>query len=612
LFTILLLAAGSYLLARTVALHFSDKITLNYSSKQQTVRRGYINGSNGELLAVSIEQSSLFANPRHITQPRKTAQLLSEILQMDEDEIYTRLILNRQFIWIKRKLPDLTVSKIRSLKIDGLYFKKEFKRVYPHDTLASHILGFTDIDNNGLAGIEYKYDSYLKGEEDVKNVDSDNLVFGYNVKLTIDKYIQYVAEKYLFEAAEKHSADKGAVIVQDVTNGRILAAAVYPAYNPNYYYRYSPNERALYSIVEPFEPGSTMKIFAAAAWLRSSAKDFNRTYNGNGEITLYDTTIHSTKVHGWITLPDAIRVSCNVSVIRAMMDVPQSTLYETLERYGFGKRSCPDFPGEAAGILREVKQWSGLSKYSISIGHELSVNSLQLTAAYSAIANGGIYIEPSIIESIEMNDGHKIQEFYPRSRGQIISRENSEHLRKMLRSVVVSGTGSNAETVYYKTAGKTGTAQKASPTGGYDEERYTASFVGFAPFEKPKISISFIIDEPQGVTSGGDVAAPYFAAIVRDVLPYLGVGASFSDSETIKTASGSGLEFDGKTMPNVIGKQPADIAPLLTSIQNSINAQVNITGDGWIATQNPSPGTILKPGAIITLTLINVEEPNAR
>lgn len=590
----MLFIAGGYLLLRAFTLHFTDRIALSNPHLRESVRRGYIKDSGGAILAVSIEQGSLYANPEHIQDPQGTARVLAPILQMDKERILSRLSLDRQFIWIKRKLPDMTVSRIKSLKLPGIYFKKEFQRVYPHDTLASHIIGFTDIDNNGIAGIEYKYDSYLKGEEGVENVDSDNLVYGYNVTLTIDRFIQHTAEKYLFEAAETYSADKGAAVMMDVTNGRILACAVYPPYNPNFYYRYTPQERSLYSIVEPFEPGSTMKIFAASAWLNSDAKDFNRTYHGNGKTTLYDTTIRSTHVHGWITLPDAIRVSCNVSVIRAMKDVPSRILHDTLAGMGFGERVCSDFPGEAAGILRPVDEWSGLSRYSISIGYEISVTSLQLVAAYAAVANGGVYIEPSLIESIEMNDGHRIQEFYPHSRGRIIPEENSMHLRRMLRSVVTNGTGTKAAVAYYESAGKTGTAQKASLAGGYDEERNTASFAGFAPYDNPRIALVVILDEPKEMTHGGEVAAPYFAKIVSDVLPYLGEGIREVSVAHPEKRERKPIPFDGSRMPDFSGQQASDMTEVVALMQKRYGITVTLTGEGRVISQSVEPGTPLK------------------
>jgi cell division protein FtsI/penicillin-binding protein 2 len=528
-----------------------------------------------------------------IEDPEKTADLLADILQIRREYLLSRLVLPRRFIWIKRKLPETTASRIGALKIKGLGFKNEFQRVYPYETLAPHILGFTDIDNNGLSGIEYSQNNYLSGAVDVENVDASSLSYGFNINLTIDKNIQHIAEKYLNEAVVAHNAPRGAVVITDVKNARILACAVSPTYNPNYYYRYTSFQRASFSVVQSFEPGSTMKIFSAAAWLESGRADMNKKYHGSGEITIYDVTIRSTHVNGWITMADAVRLSCNVAVIRAMQDVRKTELDSMLRKFGFGDRVCPDFPGESSGLLRPVKEWSGISKSSISIGQELSVTSLQLAAAYGAIANGGVYIEPSLIDSIELNNGHKIQQFYPKSRGRIISRENGEILRQMLKSVVESGTGKNAAVPGYEVAGKTGTAQISSSRGGYIEGAYTASFAGFAPYEEPLISVVVILDQPVGLIHGGEIAAPVFSKVVSEVLPLMGAGVASIANPVPGERSERMPQFDGHTMPDFTGYRLSEVTSLLNHLQSKFDASFSFSGTGSIMQQFPEPGTAL-------------------
>lgn len=567
------------------------------------MRRGYILDSKGSVLALSIETKSVYANPEEIEQAPETARVLAASLQMDEAVLIKRLSLPRKFIWIKRKISDITYSRIKEMNLKGIHFKNEFKRVYPNETLLSHILGFTDVDNNGISGLEYKYDDYLKGDVDLETVDEDQLVYGYTIVLTIDRYIQNLAEKYLAEAVQTYKGKKGAVVVTNVRSGKILAFAVCPAFNPNYYNRYNSVDRMAYSIVEPFEPGSTMKIFSAAAWLEAGRVPFDKKYNGSGTITIYDTTIKSTHVNGWITMADAVRLSCNVSVIRAMMDVRSDELYNTLQKFGFGQKVCSDLPGESSGILRETSRWSGLSKFSISIGQEISVNALQLVAAYGAVANGGIYIQPSLIDSIESNSGHRIQKFYPKSKGRIISEAHAEIMRKMLLSVVESGTGTRAAVTGYRVAGKTGTAQKSLTSGGYIEGAYTASFVGFAPYDDPEIAVLVIVDEPgTPQTHGGEIAAPVFSKLATEVLPYLGAGIKevgvYAPLGSLKSPV---PQFDGTTMPDFTGLAVADALLLIETIKKEKNVIFGFKGTGRVVGQSPESGTALEVGEKIIL-----------
>ncbi|MBN2435049.1 MAG: transpeptidase family protein [Spirochaetes bacterium] len=590
----MLLIFTGLLIVRVAVLHFSDRIVLKSGPKIENLRRGYIKDSAGNILAISIETRSLFANPEKIEDPKKTALQLAEILQVRPEYIYSRLTLPRRFIWLRRKLPEATASRIEALKINGLGFKKEFKRMYPYETLASHIIGFTDIDNNGLSGIEFSQNDYLSGTADVENADINSLNYGFNINLTIDKNIQYIAEKYLNEAVTIHNAERGAVVITDVRNARILACAVNPAYNSNYYFRYTGKQRASYSVVQSFEPGSTMKIFSAAAWLESGRADMKKLYHGSGEIDIYDVTIRSTSVHGWITMFDAVRLSCNVSVIRAMQEIRKDELDAMLRKFGFGSKVCRDFPGESPGLLRPVNEWSGISKASISIGQEMSATSLQLAAAFGAVANGGVYIQPSLIDSIELNNGHKIQQFYPKSKGRIISRQNGEILRQMMKAVVETGTGKNAAVPGYEVAGKTGTAQISSSTGGYLEGEYTASFGGFAPYDDPLIAVVVVLDRPKGQVHGGEVAAPVFSKVVSEVLPLMGAGATSVTNIDPREISARSPHFDGEHMPDLYGYRLSELTPLFEHIQKKYAVQFEFSGSGVVTSQSPEAGTVLQ------------------
>jgi len=576
-------------------LHFSDKIFIkSIFGRNEILRRGYIKDYHGSILAISIEIGSVYANPSEITAVEEAASKLSSTLNLSEEYILDRISRKKRFVWIKRKIDDQTAEKIKSLKIPGIYLRKEHQRVYPHDMLASNIIGFTDVDEKGIEGIEFKYNDILSGKNNIIYSDENKIYrYGDNVILTIDKFIQYTAEKYLTGAITSSGAKQGAVVILEVKTGRVLAYAKSPGYNPNFYSKFSAAERSSFTITDSFEPGSTMKIFAAAAWLSSGKADLKKTFMSSPTIDIADTTIKSVAAKGYgLTIYEALSYSCNVAVIRAVQEVPANTLYSTLRKFGFGEKTGNEICGESDGILREANTWSGLSKYSISIGQEIAVTSLQLCAAYSAIANNGIYNETKIVDSIEKYSGDSVQKFYPKTRGQVINNVTCKQIQTALKMVVDSGTGKNAKSPYYEIAGKTGTAQKSRPTGGYIAGKYVVSFAGYAPFENPDICAVVIIDEPYGSAGGGDIAAPVFAKIINDILPYRGINSiviKSSDPKQSKSIEIANLSI----MPNFTGLDLAASLNILKSIKNDYNTTYSLKGAGKIYQQIPAPGTPL-------------------
>ncbi|MBN1501096.1 MAG: PASTA domain-containing protein [Spirochaetes bacterium] len=595
---IIFIIAGLFIY-RLTELHFSEKILLNNPFKLINIRRGYITDRNRNILAISIQKESIYANPEKIKDPAAAAAVIASVLGDSEQSVLQKLKSDKKFVWIKRKVDEEPAAEIKKHKFEGIYFKKEFKRVYPNISLAANILGFTGIDNNGLEGVEFKMDSVLSG---FSSGDESAFQLGDNLVLTIDKYIQYYAEKYLAETVQQYSAKQGAVIITDPYSGKIIAYAKYPSYDPNYYYKAGRNEWRNFAVVDAFEPGSTMKIFSMAALLKSGQLDASKKYNCTGAVQIGDTVINCTGVHGSIDIMDVIKYSCNVGVITSMNTVNSSILYSTLRNFGFGESTNSQLPGESSGILREVDSWSGLSKYSISIGQELSVTGLQMAAAYGAIANNGEYIEPSIFESIE-NYNHKvIKQFDSVSRGKIISPEEAAFLRKMLANVVDGGTGKNAASKNYVFGGKTGTAQKyIRSAGSYSSSSNVASFAGIAPIDNPKLVIIVIIDEPVDVTSGGQVAAPLFKKIAEKSLVYLGESNRVLkkldpiDKKPVLPA----LEY--KTMPDMRGMFFADALMILEEIQKTRAVKYVIDGQGIVTSQVPSAGTVIKNGDKIIL-----------
>lgn len=413
---ILITVIALFFIGRLFSLHFSRKIIVN-KNNTPPVRRGFITDRNGYILSMSIESSSLFVNPEKITEPSKTANILAEVLDIPENFILKRMNREKRFVWIRRKLNEETVKKIRAMNIPGVGFKKEFRRVFPNGNLAANILGFVDVDNRGIEGLEYLYDDRLTGR--TPGGDNDNLgelLYGQNLVLTIDRTMQFHAEREIAAAVKNNEARQGSVVVMEVKTGRILAIAKYPGFDPNNYYRYNSFVRKNFSITDSFEPGSTMKIVALASVLEKRPDLLQRRYKCEGKVTIGDAEIACTGKHGSVSVNEIVRHSCNSGIIEIMRKMKRADLYKTLSDFGFGKKTEIGLPGESEGILRETIQWSGLSKYSMAIGYEISINSLQLAAAFSAVANGGVYLRPIIIDSIENIDGRKLQSFYSKSR----------------------------------------------------------------------------------------------------------------------------------------------------------------------------------------------------
>ncbi len=595
----ILLGVACFFIFKLSSLHFSDRIRL--STGHGEARRGRIMDRNGYILAMSVEKDSLFANPMKVERPAETAAAIAPVIGIAKDVLTERLSRKKQFVWLKRRLDDGESERLHAMKLPGIYFRKEMQRVYPHGKLAANIIGFVGLDNKGLAGIEYKYDSLLMGRDGGERDDEDVIPEGKSVVLTVDRFIQYQAEKGIEDSVRRFNARQGAVLVFEVKTGRVLAIGKYPSFDPNAYYRYSDVERNSYTVTDSFEPGSTLKIIAMALLLELFP-DFNREFTCNGYVEVADTVINCIGVHGRVTPPDIIRHSCNAGVIQAMQAVQKKNCYDMLRRFGFGSKVGIELPGESEGILRPLAAWSGLSKYSTAIGQEISVTSLQLAAAFGAVGNGGVYMIPSIIEAIQREDGTVARSFYPRSRGRVITERTAQRLMSMMRLVVENGTGSAARIRFYIVFGKTGTGQKSTRQGGYSD-RATASFIGLAPYEDPQICILVIVDEPAGNVGGGTAAAPVFAQVAERILPYCGIKTNPTTVSGAVRSTTERILFDGTTMPDLKGLSLSQSLAQLIAIQKRFAVTYSFQGSGRVAIQEPVPGTRIENKTQIRLHL---------
>ncbi len=587
-------------IARLFSLHFSSRIIIN-NKRKAPVRRGIIADRNGHILAMSIVSYSLFINPEKVKNSARTASLLAEALGISEGFIVKRLNRDKRFVWIRRKLDGETAARIRAMKLPGVGFKKEFRRVFPNGSLAANIIGFVNVDNRGIEGLEYLYDNRLAGRgEAVAGDGMGGLVYGQNIVLTIDRTVQHYAEKAIADAVRVNAARQGAVVVMEVKTGRILALAKSPGFDPYFYYRYTPFQRNNFSITSSFEPGSTMKVIAVASVLEKRPELLRKRYFCNGKVEIGDAVITCTGKHGSVSVNEIIKHSCNSGIIEIMKKMKRSDFYKTLDDFGFGRQTGIELPGESEGILRKTIQWSGLSKYSMAIGYEISVNSLQLAAAFSAIANKGVYLRPQIIDSIESHDGKMIQSFFSKSRGRVISATTARGLMRLMRLAVREGTGKKASSRWYSVAGKTGTSQKYISRKGYTSKRAVSSFVGIVPVMDPAVCMVVVVDEPKGSLGGGDVAAPVFSRLADRVLPLLGVGSRRTKAPPMKRSRAVKVKA-GREMPDFRGLSVEALPARVALLQKTYGVKVKIYGSGVVISQKPLPGKRVKPGDFLIL-----------
>ncbi|MGB9595306.1 MAG: peptidoglycan D,D-transpeptidase FtsI family protein [Candidatus Poribacteria bacterium] len=499
-------------------------------------RRGAIYDRNHIPLAISTKSYSLFGDPQAIKEPESVALSLSSIIEIPKDDICRKLERNSRFVWIRRQLPDSTVDKIKSLNIPGINFREEGRRFYPQKELASHTIGFVGIDNFGLEGIEKKYDAYMRRltsefstKKDRKGNDLepnkyDKPAPGYDLILTLDAVIQDIAERELQSACRQWQAKGGSVIVMDPTNGEILAIANYPTYDLNKAFYVDSDYKRNRALIDLYEPGSTFKVITASAALNENLISPNDVINcEKGVYNAGKFVVHDTKNYDQLTFKEVIEESSNIGTVKIAKQLGSKKLYDYIKAFGLGDKTGVDTL-ESQGFIRNIDKWTERSMGSIPYGQEISVTALQMLCAVNAIANNGIIMKPFIVKKVV--DGQEtILENKPKISRMPISSRTAKIMRNILQGVVENGTGQLAKIDGYTVAGKTGTSQKASDDGkGYIPGKYTSSFVGFIPADKPVISIIVIIDEPQGQYYGSIVASPVFREIATQIMQYLTIG----------------------------------------------------------------------------------------
>jgi cell division protein FtsI/penicillin-binding protein 2 len=494
--------------------------------------RGTIFDRNGEVLAIGEQATTVYADPQQVRDPRVVAAAAARTLGVNGDRLYDELVHAKgSFLYIRRKADSDRAAALQRRHLAGVFFYPEERRVYPQNSVASHALGYAGLDNKGLSGLELALDRLLAGRAGSETIVKDpfgraiDVIAerperqGRDVFLTLDHTIQANAELTLRQTVAKWHARSATAIVLDPRTGDVLAMAVAPSFDANRFGAVTPDASRNRAVTDVYEPGSTFKLITVAGALSDGLVVPTTSFVLPYSIQVADRVIHDAEERGTETMTVAriLAQSSNVGAITLAEKLGRDRLYHWIRRFGYGRPTGVGFPGETAGFVLKPDEWSGSTIGNVPIGQGIAVSAIQMAAAYGAVANRGIWVQPHLVDHVGGRGPAR-----PKRR-RILSRPIAAELNAMLQNVVTEGTGTYAAVPGYRVAGKTGTAQKPDEHGGYASNRYVASFVGMVPASNPRLVILVAVDEPQGAIWGGVVAAPAFAKIAGYDLQYLEV-----------------------------------------------------------------------------------------
>ncbi|NOT25377.1 MAG: transpeptidase family protein [Acidobacteria bacterium] len=602
---------------------------------ETAAERGDILDRNGNVLAYSVEVDSIYVVPTEVGDPDAAAAALCRALKdceaRDRSTLAERIRRGRSFAYVRRQVSTEQAERVAALKLEGVGFVKENRRFYPNKELGAHLLGYVGIDNAGLSGLEATYDSLIRGHSGTMLVQTDarRLVFsrlerpptsGATLELTMDQTLQHIAERELRVGVEENRATGGTAVVMDPLTGEILALANWPSFNPNTYREARPETKRNRGVQDLYEPGSTFKIVTASAAFEEHVVAPDDLIDVSaGRIKIGKTrVINDDHRYGVISFTDVIVKSSNVGAIKAGFKLGPLKLGEYVSKFGFGRRTSPDFPGESSGIVWDPAKLTDSALASLSMGYQVAVTPLQMAVAVSSIANGGSLPEPRIVRAVIQDDKrtpvpHKVVR-------NTVTANTAAVLTEIMEQVVERGTGTRAKIPGFTVAGKTGTAQKVV-SGRYSRSDYNASFVGFVPSRKPQFAIVVVVDSPHGKNGyyGGTVAAPIFQRIADAALRLRGVTPSVNPQPPIIVDPRDGgnrplqvrgpAELPGRneSSPQAPVKGVPDLRGL--SARGAMQAiarigmKARIRGAGVVVDQQPAPGSTIEPGTTATLTL---------
>ncbi len=579
-------------------------------------RRGNITDRNGTIIAGTETAYAVSVIHAQTKDEEKTAKALSEVLSLDYNEVLEKVKKRVALVRIKDKIDAETADKIRDLGLDGVMIDEDIKRIYPFKETAAQVIGFVGKDNQGIIGLEAKYDSILKGKKGriltytkANGTEIPNLpqqreapVDGGDLVTTIDINIQRFAEQLIKNTVEVKQAKSGLILVMDPQNGEIFAMANYPSFDLNSPYEITEKFAAEnagkekndilnrmwrnFAINDTYEPGSTFKVVTSAAGLEEGVVKPTDTFSCNAGRTVADRLIkcwRAPRSHGTETFVQGVQNSCNPVFMDVAARLGGDRFYDYMIKYGFDKKTGVDLPGEAVGIMHKRENIGPLEVAVMSFGQGFQITPLQLVSAISATVNGGVRITPHFAKSLK--NGDKTSDFTYGSGGRIISEETSDTMRQILESVVAVGTGNKTYIPGYRIGGKTATSQKLPRGSG----KYIASFCAFAPAEDPRAIALVLINEPQGVYYGGQVAGPVMQQLMGNILPYLGIKAQYNETEE---------DFKPVIAENYVGMKVSEAKQKLEKLK--ITAEISGDGD-TVADQLPAAGEMINAGSKMIL-----------
>ncbi len=606
-------------------------------------KRGVILDRTGTEFAVSLSTKSIYVQPSKLSSPDIAADLISRRISRPAAGLRKAFASNRNFLWVKRQMPSSTADEIvREVRealsrgkddvgTAGIGTVEEPKRFYPNRELASSVIGFTDVDSNGIEGIELSLDKYLRGENaflvwerDARGriiVTADAPIkvnsAGHSVSLTIDRNIQHVAQTELVKAVKKHKARGGMALVMQPKTGEILAMASLPTFNPNSLSTGPPSARKNRVITDVIEPGSTFKVFTLASALELGAVDVrDRVFCENGKYRHAGRTIHDTHKYGWLTIPEVIKFSSNIGMIKVSEKMDPGRYYDMIRAFGFGSKMGVELVGESRGLVPSRDKFSKIRRATVSFGQGIAVTPLQLASAMASVVNGGKMMKPYLVKQVTDPEGKVVYRGEPKELRRTISPKTSKQVREILGKVVQEdGTATQARIKGFLVGGKTGTAQKVEVgTGQYSPDKRIASFIGFLPLHDPEFLILVVVDEPKGEVYGGVVAAPAFNQIAVKTAYYMGLTPTEPVEREVARATRGEIGAGGVRMTRVAtGPAEAESALVMpdmrglsmgrvVDLMGRHSVRLELVGTGLARTQSPRPGGILVPGTACTVT----------
>jgi len=500
--------------------------------------RGKILDKNEEILALSNKTDSIYIKPRKFD--KNKVKILSQLLDIPKKVILRKVSSKKKFVWLKRKVSKKISSEIKKLHLSGIGFLEEYRRFYPYNEIASNLIGFCNIDNNGASGIEYKYDQDLKGKEvkipimvDAKNRPT-SIIFkknydrakGNSVKLTIDIGIQSIIENEIELWVKNFEAQRAAAVVMEPSSGKIIAMASYPHFNPNYYYRFPSKNYKNLALSLNYEPGSTVKPLIISWALNKRMIDLDWEYdifNGYYRFKrLMD--VHDHGIRGILNIKQILIRSSNIGMVQIADYLGRKTIYDIFKTFGFGEYTGIQLPGEEKGIVIPLKKFSAVTHATMAFGQGIAVTPIQLATAYSALINGGFLLRPFVVDEIISQTGKTVFKNKKLVKKRVISKKTSNKIKEILTDVVEKGTGRKTKIKYIKIGGKTGTAQIPNPNGrGYLKKNYISSFIGFFPAKNPKCLMLLIIEKPKNGYYASNVVCPIFKKISEEIIPFFSI-----------------------------------------------------------------------------------------